>query len=173
MSLSKCYAMGLRIAYLVAPNATAQRQLIDPVRRLSSWFPNSLCAEIVSSWAFSDSGRRVAQAVREEAMVRQEIAGQILDMSCVRTAPGALHLWLGLPPHWSPNAFAEAARGRGVLVRPADLFAVDASAVCDHVRVSLTGPASRDELRRGIALLASLLGDEWPDSRGRVNHDLR
>lgn len=163
MSLSKCYAMGLRIAYLVAPSAEAQRQLVEPVHRLSSWFPSSLCVEVVSRWAFSNAGRRVAQAVRDEAIARQEIAGRILDGAHVRTAPGALHLWLSLPPQWSPNDFAAAARDRGVLVRPANLFAIDAAAVCDHVRVSLTGPASREDLRRGLTLLASL----------RVDHDAR
>lgn len=157
MSLSKCYAMGLRLAYLVAPTASAARELLEPVHRLSWWFPNSLSVEIASRWASNGAGQRIATAVRLETEIRQAQAAQILDMRQARTAPGALHLWLHLPASTSPRDFADAAQRRGVLVRPADLFSVDGSPAGNYARVSLTGPPSREELCRGLTTLATLL----------------
>ena len=159
MSLSKCYAMGLRLAYLVSPSAAATRELVEPVQRLSWWFPNSLGVEIATQWALSGSGRRVAAALRGETDARQRIAAELMDMTHIRTAPGALHLWVKLPVRCSPMAFADAAKERGVLVRPADLFAIDAVGKRDAVRVSLTAPASREELRAGLSIVAELLTD--------------
>lgn len=156
MSLSKCYAMGLRLAYLVAPSPAAALDLITPVNRLSWWFPNSLCVEMATQWALGTSGRSVAAAIRNEADARQRLAAELIDMSRASTARGALHLWLRLPPHCPPKAFAEDARRRGVLLRPADLFAIDAAARCDAVRVSLTGPPSREELRAGLSIIAAM-----------------
>ncbi len=159
MSLSKCYAMGLRLAYLVAPSAAAANRLVEPVSRLSWWFPNSLSVEIASSWAVDGGGRRIASSLRREIDARQGIAADILDSRCARTAPGALHLWLRVPEEYSPHAFAETARRRGVLVRPADLFAIDAAGRCDSVRISLTAPTSREELRAGLSIIASMLAE--------------
>ena len=157
MSLSKCYAMGVRLAYLVAPDAAACKQLVDPVSRLSSWFPSSLGAEIATCWARDGGGKRIAAAIRAEADARHAIAADILPRDSMRTAPGALHIWLRVAPYYSPQSFAEATKQRGVLVRPADLFAIDEAAVRDHVRVSVTGPDSRDELQRGLRIIAKLL----------------
>lgn len=159
MSLSKCYAMGLRLAYLVAPSPAAARALLDPVRRLSWWFPNSLSVEIASRWARDGGGQRIAAAVRAEAEARLGIAAEILDMRHARTATGALHLWLRLPAGQSARDFADAAQSRGVLVRPADLFSVDGAPTGNYVRVSLTGPQSRTELRQGVTILAALLAE--------------
>jgi DNA-binding transcriptional MocR family regulator len=159
MSLSKCYAMGLRLAYLVSPSAAATRELVQPVQRLSWWFPNSLSVEIATEWAVTSSGCRVAAALRSETDERQRIAAEMLDTIHVRTARGALHLWIKLPMECVPTVFAEAAERRGVLVRPANLFAIDATAKCDAVRVSLTAPASRQELREGLSIVADLLAD--------------
>lgn len=167
MSLSKCFAMGLRLAYLVAPSSAAAQELIDPVRRLSWWFPNSLSVEIASRWVCDGAGQRIAGAVRAEADARQSLAAQILDMRQVRTATGALHLWLHLPAGELPRNFADAAQSRGVLVRPAEMFSV-AGAPTDnpmdnptdnYVRVSMTGPPSRTELHQGLTILSTLLAE--------------
>jgi DNA-binding transcriptional MocR family regulator len=157
MSLSKCFAMGLRMAYFVAPTVAAAQELIEPVRRLSWWFPNSLSAEIASGWALSEAGRRIAAAVRAETEARQAIAAETLDMRMARTVPGALHLWLHLPASVSPAEFAAAAEQDGVLVRPADLFSVDGSPAPGCARISLTGPETRQDLRDGLSVVASVL----------------
>jgi DNA-binding transcriptional MocR family regulator len=162
MSLSKCYAMGLRLAYLVAPSSSEAQALLEPVRRLSWWFPNSLSVEIASRWALDGNGRRIAAAVCAEADARQRLAANILDMRHARTAPGALHIWLHTPDQESSKDFAAAAQRRGVLVRPADLFAVDVTPPGNHVRVSLTAPSSREELRQGLTALATLFGESQP-----------
>jgi len=161
-SLSKCFAMGLRMAYLVAPSATAATELVDPVRRLSWWFPSSLSAEIVARWVADGTGRQIAAAIRAEADARQAIAADQLATTLpagaqMATAPGALHLWLSLPAMWSRQEFTAAAAKQGVLVRPANLFAVDATPAPESIRISLTGPRTRDELRAGLAIVAQLL----------------
>jgi DNA-binding transcriptional MocR family regulator len=156
MSLSKCFAMGLRMAYLVAPSAAAAKGLVGNVNRLSSWFPNSLSAEIILLWLASGDGLKIAAAVRREAEGRLVLAERVLSHAKLAKAPGALHVWMQVPDGWTRAGFVEAARGRGVLVRPADLFSVDDAPAPNHIRISLTGPSTRSELGEGLSILNSL-----------------
>jgi DNA-binding transcriptional MocR family regulator len=173
MSVSKCFAMGLRLAYVVAPDADAAQQLTEPASRLSWWIPNSLSAEIIGRWIRNGTAVHIADAVRAEAEARHAIAADVLGGARFVTIPGALHLWLNLPGPWTRQDFVAIAQRRGVLVRPADLFAVDARPVPESVRVSLTGPETREELRDGLAVIATLLGQHAPASSdspvGRVS----
>lgn len=160
MSTSKCFGMGLRLAYVVAPHAAAAASMLSPAQNLSSWFASSLSLMVVGEWIRSGAGRRIAAAIHEEMLARHALAAPWLSRPGYATTPGALHAWLRLPPRLNAETFAENAARAGVLVRQARLFAVDDSPPPNAVRVSLSTPIERADLALGLQRIDSLLPDE-------------
>jgi DNA-binding transcriptional MocR family regulator len=158
MSLSKCFAMGLRLAYVVAPSQTAAVNLLQPVQNLSSWMPSSLCLMVVADWIETELGHQIARAIQNEIAERQRMAASLLRATDYATAPGALHIWLRLPPTFTAPAFEQAAARVKVGIRPSNVFLVDNSPAPDAVRISLTTPTHRTELETGLKRIAALMG---------------
>ncbi|MET4518260.1 PLP-dependent aminotransferase family protein [Bradyrhizobium sp. I1.7.5] len=160
MSVSKCFAMGLRFAYLLAPSADRARELVAPVQRLSWWFPNALSSLTINQWIRSDLAQQIIVAVRADIRERHAIASEILTATEYVTKPGSLHIWVPLPDRFERHALVNAAKLCGVLIRPADVFAVSDSRVPNAVRVSLTAPPTTNDLTVGLSILDKLLGRE-------------
>ena len=89
-----------------------------------------------------------------------EIARSILGADRCPLTPSD-NLWLTLPPGWRADAFAAEASRSGVLVTPAAAFAI-VPRVPKAVRVSISSPRDRDQVRTGLEILARLLADS-PD----------
>lgn len=157
MSLSKCFAMGLRLAYVVAPDQVAAERLLMPVRNLSSWMPSSLSLMVVQDWITTGAGGRIADAIQQEIADRQRMAASLLPKASYATAEGALHLWLQLPSTVDASTFERVAARARVLIRPSNLFLVDDSLAPNAVRVSLSSPTHRTELEIGLMRVAALL----------------
>jgi DNA-binding transcriptional MocR family regulator len=157
MSLSKCFAMGLRVAYVVAPDKTTADALMKPVQNLSSWFPPSLSLMVVADWIKTGVGRQISSAIHDEMAGRQHLAATLLEEADYTTAAGALHLWLHLPTTYDPLTFCQAAARTGVALRPSTLFRVDDSSAPSAVRISLSSPTRRVELETGLRRIATLL----------------
>jgi DNA-binding transcriptional MocR family regulator len=68
-----------------------------------------------------------------------------------------MHVWLNLPEPWRGETFAREAERRGVLLRPARLFAVDDQPMPNAVRLSLSTPASLEDVRTGLDIVRSML----------------
>src|SRR5690606_8823028 len=97
------------------------------------------------------------KAVREEAVARQEIAAERLAGCELQAHPASFHSWLTLPDPWRPAEFARAAEARGVMVTPAESFAIGRDPAPFAVRLSLTGAMTRDDLVAGLDALAGLV----------------
>ena len=164
MGLTKCLAHGMRVAYLVAPEPDAASSLIDPVRTMSTWSPPPLSTAMANRWVEDGTAKRIVKAIRSEADARQAIRSAVLGRADVSTQPGALHVWLSLPAAWPRQHFAAAARRRGVLLRPADIFSVDGIATPEAVRLSLSSPVDRRRVERGLGVLADLLASPNPSA---------
>lgn len=157
MSLSKCFALGLRLAYVLAPSQSAASALVSQVQNLSSWFPSALSLMVVADWIRSGVGLQIAAAMHEEMMERQKLAALLLGNFDYNTASGALHVWLQLPASCDPLSFTKTALQAGVAIRPAGLFSVDSSAPPNAVRVSLSSPSNRSDLATGLLRIAALM----------------
>ena len=75
----------------------------------------------------------------------------------METKPEAYYLWLRLPEPWRRDSFAAEARARGVLVTPADAFAVGREPAPHAVRLCLGAARTRATLTRGLDAVAGLL----------------
>jgi DNA-binding transcriptional MocR family regulator len=156
-SASKSVAPGLRLGVLLCPPQLVQR-LADAQHDLFLTCP-PLMAELFTQLVRDGTAEQLAARQRQEAMVRQLIAREVLGARAHMAQPTSYHLWLPLPPPWRTAEFIEHVGERGVMVDPATAFAVDRARAPHAVRVSLSAAANHDRLRRGLQVLAEALGE--------------
>ncbi len=156
-SLSKPLAPGVRIGYLATAMPIMDR--VESALRAQAIMVTPLMAELASRLILSGEARRMADWQRHEASARQAIARRVLAGADLMAYPQALHLWLRLPEPWRREEFVDAARRRGVLVTPADSFAVGRAPVPHAVRLGTGGAATREEFEAALCRLAAILAD--------------
>ena len=154
-STSKTLAPGLRIAYVLAPPAMVPRLVAS--LRATTWAVAPLTAAVASLWIRDGTADRLLEARRGEARARQAIARARLAGADLDAKPEAYYLWLRLPEPWRGDAFAAAARARGVLVTPAEAFAVGREPAPHAVRICVGAARTREALGRGLDAVAELL----------------
>jgi DNA-binding transcriptional MocR family regulator len=153
-STSKSFLPALRVGYVHCPPALIER--VAAAVRATTYTAPPLMARLASRWIEDGTADRLAREKRDEMARRQALAQRLLARWRYRSAPGAAHLWLSLPEPWEGEAFAAAARRRGVGVTPAAAFAVGRH-VPRAVRVCIGTPPTADLLERGLTRLAALL----------------
>ncbi len=152
-SLSKAIAPGLRVGYAAVPPDFVQR--VTTSVRATTLMASPPMAELASQWIADGTGERLASQYRNEALARQPIAREMLHGFPYAAYPAGFHCWLTLPEHWAPMHFAAEARQRGVIISPAEVFSIG-SRPPRAIRICLAAARSRDELRRGLTILAQL-----------------
>ena len=152
-SLSKTVAPGLRIGAIAAP----PRLLPDlvAVTQATSWMAPPLMAEVASRWI--DDGT-VDELTRTREAITQglhRIAQRSLGGLAYRAEPHNTHIWLPLGTPWNGREFAAKAAERGVLVSPAEDFAIDPRQAPAAVRVCLSNLGD-SRLAEALGRLAEL-----------------
>ncbi len=153
--LAKHLGAGLRIAYLVAPDARAAKRLTSTLRA-TTIMAAPITVALATRWINDGSADAMLHAIRRESQARQKIAAELLPRGSYATQPDAFHLWLQLPPPWNRIDFATHLRTRGIGVVGSDAFAVTTSPP-EAVRVCLGGAATRRDCRHALELIADAL----------------
>ena len=154
-TLSKCATPALRVAYVIAPNATRALRLAGILRATILMAP-PLMSALVSRWIVDGTLNELTLAIREENAGRQKLAASILGGTGYAADPHGHHLWMRLPEHWRAADFAEHADRAGVSIVPASAFATVAHPI-EAVRISLGVAPDRGDLEDGLTQLASLI----------------
>ncbi|CAO3424616.1 aminotransferase-like domain-containing protein [Azospirillum doebereinerae] len=154
-SPAKCISPALRVGVLAAAPDLLER--IEDTAHLGDLAIPPFAGELLSVMVEDGTADRVVAAYRAVMEERYAIAEAALRGQSYSGHPAAFHLWLHLPESWSARDFAMAAREDGILVVPADNFAVG-DATPRAVRVSVNGNATAEELRRSLESLARLAG---------------
>jgi DNA-binding transcriptional MocR family regulator len=157
---AKTLAPGLRIGYILAPQALVPR--LAAAIRATTWMAAPLLAEVASVWIRDGTADRILAGNRKESAARHKLAMSVLGRFPVQAHPSAHHLWLRLPESQRSESFAEQARRAGVAVTPAQAFVVGTGAAPRAVRVCLGVARDRAQLEEGLRILAGLL-DQGPD----------
>ena len=122
----------------------------------TSWTSPTLMGEIATILIEEGLAEEFVAGHRREARERMNISREILGDITLPACP-SYHLWLPLPAPWRAHAFAADLRARGVLVSPAEYFAVDRSPAPHAIRISLGGVRERARLADGLRIIAECL----------------
>lgn len=152
-TLSKCIAPALRVAYLLTPDSDAQQEMRSYLQATVQ-MPAPLMVALVTHWIETGIADRVITAIRNEAVVRQQLAQRALKGFQFLAKPGAHHLWLRLPES-RPDVPAYLLRN-GLAVVAGDAFTVDATPP-HAARVSLGAARNRAELAEALRILVGAL----------------
>jgi len=160
-TLSKCLAAGYRVGYVQARGQRLER-VVQAVRA-TAWMASPLTASLASTWISDGTMERLARERRSEAAVRHAMVAEAFAGQRMETHPTSYHAWLHLPEPWQAGPFVAEARRRGVAVTPPATFVVSRQSAPEAVRVCYGAASNRDDLTRGLRILADLLG-EGPDA---------
>lgn len=157
--LAKCIGAGLRLAYTVAPNSHAARELAHRLKVISV-MPSPLMMALATRWITDGTADQIRRFIREETLARQAIAAQLLTGSNYESEPHAFNLWLHLPEGVSRADIIGRMAGTGLGIMPSDAFTVEAEPR-ESLRVCLGGKLSRTELRDALGLLGFITSSSY------------
>lgn len=155
VGVSKTIAAGLRIAYLIAPRRFIGDLALGITHTV--WTCSPITSELAAYWIESGVADDIINKRRRETAARNHMAVKSLEDLDFRTKPESFFIWLELPEPWSGEQLEKACRERGVYVSTAEKFMVGNGPAPRAVRVCLTGPRSRDQVGKGLDIIADLL----------------
>jgi DNA-binding transcriptional MocR family regulator len=153
--LSKCLGAGLRTAYVCSPSERAAQRLAGALRA-TTVMASPITNALATRWVSDGTATAVLKAIRDESMLRQELAARHLAKHAVQAQAEGFHLWLPLASSWSVVEFASYLRTRGVGVVASAAFSTDGDPP-DAVRICLGGPMTREECDTALRLIADTL----------------
>ena len=159
-SLSKTLAPGLRLGYLVADADLVRR--LRQLRRLVLRHPpanNQRAVAIFLSLGHHDAlVRRLVRSMREKRDALREAMAELMPRFDAGPGAASASIWFRGPPEVNAERLAAAARERGVIVEPGDVFYADpTSAPRDALRFGVTA-IERRRIEKGVATLAKVMG---------------
>ncbi|MGI9277031.1 MAG: PLP-dependent aminotransferase family protein [Endozoicomonas sp.] len=157
-SFSKSLAGGLRVGFACC-SADLKEKLIIAMRS-NCWITPPLMSEVTSEWIDSGEAWQLIAWQREEIQQRQQMLHDILKDHRVQSQPYSFHAWLQLPEPWRAETFVRQLEGQGVKVLQPELFAVGSTSVPQAVRLCISSPATREQLRKALETIRELLDVE-------------
>ncbi|TWB43476.1 aminotransferase-like domain-containing protein [Nitrospirillum pindoramense] len=155
-TLSKCLTPALRTAYVAAPDAI-QAERFEAVLRTQMQMSSPLAGGLAADWVLNGTAAALADAVRTEAAARQRLAAELLPPGSYQAQPDSLHLWLTLPPDWTPHAFVQRAARTGLTLVAGDAFLSSDTPVPKAVRLALGAAPDAAALKGALIRVAGLL----------------
>lgn len=155
-TMSKSVSPGLRTTFCAVPLALRPR-FDAAIAALTLSLP-MLLVEVATQLIEDGSAFAMGRDIHAELVARAAIAVEILGER-VRPRSAAFNVWLPLPPRWLSATFVNEAARQGVKIAPTETFAVGRP-LEDGVRLSVSCPRNREELRRGLTVVANLLESE-------------
>ena len=153
--LAKCIGAGLRLAYVVAPDARAGWSFNAAMRALCV-MASPISAAVATRWIDDGTADTILRFIRSESMARERIAAKWLEPGAYLSDPLSFNLWLPLRNGWTRSAFVNQIRATGLGVVPSDAFVAGALPP-EAVRIGLGGPVTRSQIERGMELVAHTL----------------
>jgi DNA-binding transcriptional MocR family regulator len=159
--LAKCIGAGLRLAYVVAPDARSGWSFNAAMRALCV-MASPIAAAVATRWINDGTADTILRFSRAESMARERIAAKWLEPGTYLSDPLSFNIWLPLRNGWTRSVFVNHVRSTGLGVVPSDAF-VASGAAPEAVRVGLGGPVARSQIERGLELISHLL-DTKPEA---------
>ncbi|MBU4436576.1 MAG: PLP-dependent aminotransferase family protein [Alphaproteobacteria bacterium] len=162
--VSKSLAPGLRTGFLIVPPGDHLDRVLRAVRALS-YAPPSFGGLIATQWIEDGAADAIVGEIRTEMTARLTLARQILgDAIEVPMSASAPHVWLAMSELDAERLAGRALRG-GVELTPPSAPVVTPG-LTPGVRLCLGAARDRDDLERGLRIVAAALADV--DERARA-----
>ena len=163
--LSKVVATGLRLGFIVAPEAMLHR--VTTALHGTTWMPPPLMLEIFTLLVEDGSIASIIDEHRIEAKARGDLVHQILTHSQGASVANYF-AWMPLPARWSEDVFVDTTRLKRVLVTPGRSFAISGHGpISAAIRIGLGSVNSRQQVESGLRQIALVLGTTPPRSAHR------
>lgn len=160
-STSKIISPGLRVAWVRSPNVGAAWRLAADLHETAIMAP-PFNAGVVSVWLETGEFWRLADEVRAEARVRQDIVAATIRENTYSTQCFGYHFWLPLAQGTDAALVIDALRPYGLSLSSSDAFSVDRASAYPALRVSTGGLITRSGLKSALALLDEMTGANAP-----------
>ncbi|KNZ42312.1 PLP-dependent aminotransferase family protein [Acetobacterium bakii] len=154
-SLSKVFAPGLRLAYMVSPEQY-KKDLVTAMYNINLSVSPFL-SEIASRMIVSKNADRLIENRRQLTRVRNQLIDEALSGYRVLGSADCIFRWLLLPKGITGNTFESLAQAAGVQVYAAERFAVGNVKPVAAVRLAVGAANSNDELLAGLEIIGDLL----------------
>lgn len=154
-SVSKFLSAGLRVAYLVCPDAYVP-QVQDALYNMNL-VVSPLNLEVVNRLLNSPLLPDLLGQKKAELIKRNRLADELLSGYPLLGPPACCFRWLPLPAPWRGQAFEEAAQRGGVQVFCAERFAVGKATPPNAVRICVSAPKNTQELAKGLERIRATL----------------
>ncbi len=162
-SLSKAFAPGLRLGYIVGPQDLIRE--VRALRRLMLRHPSAFIqrsfATFLALGHFDALQRRLALAHRERAEALQEALARHLPNAGYVPVSGGASCWVSGPNWLDARVLAHAAAERSILVEPGDIFFISETPPLNHFRVGFSS-IPRERIDAGIRELALVMAELAP-----------
>lgn len=154
-SLSKTVSAALRFGYVACPAGMGEAGRLAAQH---SFYALSRPVAEMCHRLFA-SGAAAAIRSRVQAEFAERLQGMINRLGAFDLAwqPGVPFVWLRMPMGWRASAFTRMAEAEGVLVRPADEYALIGGRAPNAVRLAIPGNLPRDDFDAALDRLARLL----------------
>ncbi len=154
-SASKFLSPGLRVAYVVCPDACAAR--MEEALYNMNLAVSPLNVEIVNRILASPLLPQLLAQKRDILVRRNTIADRMLSGYELQGPPNCCFRWLQLPKGQRGQEFEDAARRAGVQVFCAERFSVGKAEAPNAVRICVSAPRTEQELIRGLERIQATL----------------
>lgn len=157
-SISKALSAGLRIGWIVAPEAVIQR--LADVKMQTDYGSSALSQAVVTHWLTSGLYDASVDTLRQQLQQRARYTETLLhmylrDVASWQSPTGGYYIWLRFhEPVIQKSLFLQLIQ-RGVLINPGYMYQPNDF---HHIRLSFSY-ASEAELKTGIQLLSQLVNE--------------
>ena len=163
--ISKVVWPGLRVCFSAVPHRFYNR-VIDAILNTIWMTPPlnvALVAELIQSGEVDD----ILDKKRNEARMRNILVKEKFRGFSYVGNPTGFFIWLKLKSPWTGQTFENAALAAGVRIFGSDKFAVGSIVdLPSAIRISLTGPETLYDIRKGLSILKQLLEENSPMPAG-------
>lgn len=161
-STSKSMGPGFRIGWIAADADLMPRFQI--AMRSSCWMAPPLMSEVVCQWIDQGIADTLVTRMREDVRQRRKAVDAILTADALPGLhnsflgdPYSYHLWVPLPDHWCSETFADQLHRAGLIVLPAESFAVGRHRPPPALRICFGASTTLERAQEGLQILIRTL----------------